>query len=295
MTGLDEHGQKVQQGAQREGIEPIERCNRIAEEFQSMLKQLDISNDDYVRTTEDRHKKVVAQLLQDLYDRGDIYQAEYQGFYSTRAEQFLQEKDKVDGEWPEIFGEVTQITEKNYFFKLGKYQNWLIDHLKANTGFIEPSHRQNQVLEFLKEPLNDLCISRPKERLSWGIPLPFDSEYVTYVWFDALVNYVSAAGFGSESFEKVWPADLHASSERIFWLPSCRLLADYAPGMQLGIAEANPCPWVVDGVWIQNVQEFGGNGGSPEFGRKIRSGCVSLFRDAGNDGGQRCRILLRTI
>ena len=103
-----------------------------------MLKQLDISNDDYIRTTEERHKKVVARLLQDLYDRGDIYQAEYQGFYSTRAEQFLQEKDKVDGEWPEIFGEVTQITEKNYFFKLGKYQDWLIDHLKANTGFIEP-------------------------------------------------------------------------------------------------------------------------------------------------------------
>ena len=245
VTGLDEHGQKVQQGAQSEGIEPIERCNRIAEEFQSMLKQLDISNDDYIRTTEDRHKKVVARLLQDLYDRGDIYQAEYQGFYSTRAEQFLQEKDKVDGEWPEIFGEVTQITEKNYFFKLGKYQDWLIDHLKDNTGFIEPSHRQNQVLEFLKEPLNDLCISRPKERLSWGIPLPFDSEYVTYVWFDALVNYVSAAGFGSESFEKVWPADLHVIGKDILAPPH----AVYWPIMLKACNLALPKQILAHGWW----------------------------------------------
>ena len=117
VTGLDEHGQKVQQGAETEGIEPIDRCDRIAGEFQSMLDLLEISNDDYIRTTQERHKKVVTHLLQDLFDRDEIYQAEYQGFYSTRAEQFLQEKDKVDGEWPEIFGEVTEITEKNYFFK----------------------------------------------------------------------------------------------------------------------------------------------------------------------------------
>ena len=144
VTGLDEHGQKVQQGAEKEGIEPQERCDRVAAEFTDMLSELNISHDDYIRTTEPRHKKVVSSLLQDLYDRGEIYMSEYRGFYSTRAEQFLQEKDKVDGDWPEIFGEVTEITEKNYFFKLGKYQDWLLEFLQENPGFILPNHRQNQ-------------------------------------------------------------------------------------------------------------------------------------------------------
>ena len=120
LTGLDEHGQKVQQGAKKEGIEPQERCDGIASEFNRMLSNLDISNDDYIRTTEERHKKVVRAILQELFEKGEIYKDQYKGFYSTRAEQFLQEKDKVDGEWPEIFGEVTEITETNYFFKLGK-------------------------------------------------------------------------------------------------------------------------------------------------------------------------------
>ena len=147
VTGLDEHGQKVQQGADAEGIEPQQRCDRIADEFKEVLIKLDISHDDYIRTTEDRHKMVVTELLQKLFDAGDIYQAEYEGFYSTRAEQFLQEKDKVDGEWPEIFGEVTRITEKNYFFKLSKYQDWLIDHINQTDGFIHPEFRKSQVLE----------------------------------------------------------------------------------------------------------------------------------------------------
>ena len=203
VTGLDEHGQKVQQGAEKEGVTPQERCDRIANEFLNLLQELNISNDDYIRTTEERHKKVVSHLLSDLFDRGEIYQAEYSGFYSMRAEQFLQEKDKVNGEWPEIYGEVTEITESNYFFKLSKYQDWLVKYLNDNEDFIVPRFRKNQVLEFLKEPLNDLCISRPKNRLNWGIQLPFDEEYVTYVWFDALVNYISAVGYGNETFENI--------------------------------------------------------------------------------------------
>lgn len=219
VTGLDEHGQKVQQGAEKEGVEPQVRCDLVAEEFLEMLQSLNISHDDYIRTTESRHKKVVSKLLLGLYERGEIYQAEYSGFYSMRAEQFLQEKDKVNGEWPEIFGEVSQITEKNYFFKLHKYQDWLVKFLEENPKFIIPSHRQSQVIEFLKEPLNDLCISRPIQRLSWGIPLPFDQEYVTYVWFDALVNYVTAAGYGEEDFSKIWPADLHIIGKDILAPP----------------------------------------------------------------------------
>ena len=228
LTGLDEHGQKVQQGAQKEGVQPQERCDRIASEFKQLLKSLNISNDDYVRTTETRHKNVVSHLLKDLYEREEIYLAEYSGFYSLRAEQFLQEKDKINGEWPEIYGEVSEITEKNYFFKLSKYQDWLLEYLHSNKDFILPSHRQNQVIEFLKEPLNDLCISRPKSRLSWGIPLPFDNEYVTYVWFDALVNYVTGAGFGTEKFDLHWPADLHVIGKDILAPSSCDILADYA-------------------------------------------------------------------
>ena len=181
LTGLDEHGQKVQQGARAEGMKPQERCDLIAEEFIKLLEKLLISNDDYIRTTQERHKRVVRTLLQKLYDRGEIYQAEYRGYYSSRAEQFLQEKDKVDGKWPEIFGEVVEVTESNYFFKLGQYQEWLIEFLSDNDYFIQPEYRRNQVLEFLKEPLNDLCISRPRERLEWGIPLPFDDHSVTYV------------------------------------------------------------------------------------------------------------------
>lgn len=252
VTGLDEHGQKVQQGAEREGISPQERCDGIALEFQYLLTQLNISNNDYIRTTEIRHKKVVTHLLQDLYERGEIYQAEYKGFYSTRAEQFLQEKDKIEGVWPSIYGEVTEITESNYFFKLGKYQEWLIKHLNENEDFIVPHFRKNQVLEFLKEPLNDLCISRPKERLSWGIPLPFDQSFVTYVWFDALVNYVSACGYGEEEFEKYWPADLHIIGKDILAPPH----AVYWPIMLKASNLALPKQILAHGWWMSSGEKM---------------------------------------
>lgn len=219
LTGLDEHGQKVQQGAKKEGIHPQNRCDRIADEFIALLARLKVTNDDYIRTSEIRHKKVVSKILQNLFNEGEIYQAQYSGFYSTRAEQFLQEKDKVGGKWPEIFGEVTEITETNYFFKLSKYQNWLINYIKENPEFIIPVNRQAQVLEFLKEPLNDLCISRPLNRLSWGIPLPFDSDFVTYVWFDALVNYISTVDYDGPEFNRFWPADLHVIGKDILTPP----------------------------------------------------------------------------
>ena len=154
-----------------------------------------------------------------------------------------------------LYSEVTEITEKNYFFKLGKYQDWLIEHIRTNPTFIAPDYRQNQVLEFLKEPLNDLCISRPKERLSWGIPLPFDANFVTYVWFDALVNYVTAAGFGHESeFERFWPADLHVIGKDIL-ASSRRLLANHAEGGKSILAQTNLGSWLVDEFGSQDVQK----------------------------------------
>src|SRR4051812_25848288 len=216
LTGTDEHGQKVQASARKQGVEPQAFADKVSAEFQAMLKRLNISNDDFIRTTEARHKKVVRDILQQLYDKGEIYKTEYRGFYSTRQEQFLQEKDRLpDGAWPEIFGEVTEIVEPNYFFRLRKYQDWLIEFLTKNEDFVFPRYRQKQVLEFLKEPLNDLCISRPRERLEWGIPLPFDESFVTYVWFDALINYYSAVA----DKPGVWPANFHVIGKDILVPP----------------------------------------------------------------------------
>ncbi len=228
LTGVDEHGQKVQARAKKRGIPPQQFVDEVSAEFRALLPKLNISNDDFIRTTEPRHKTVVRAILQQLFDKGEIYQAEYRGFYSTRQEQFLQEKDRLpDGTWPEIFGEVTEIVESNYFFKLQQYQPWLREFYEQNPNFIFPAFRQKQVLEFLKDPLNDLCISRPKERLEWGIPLPFDEGYVTYVWFDALLNYYAAVVDRPELWREVrhvigkdilvpphavyWPIMLHAA------------------------------------------------------------------------------------
>jgi methionyl-tRNA synthetase len=244
LTGTDEHGQKVQQTAKQRGIPPQQLCDEVSAEFRALCAKLDISNDDFIRTTEERHQRVVRAVLQQLFDQGEIYLGEYRGFYSTRQEQFLQEKDRLpDGAWPEIFGEVTEIVESNYFFKLRHYQDWLIDFLTKHEDFVFPRYRQKQVLEFLKEPLNDLCISRPRERLEWGIPLPFDENYVTYVWFDALINYYSAVA----DQPGVWPATLHVIGKDILVPPH----AVYWPIMLHAAGLPPPKGLLVHGWWTQ--------------------------------------------
>ncbi|MDR3228566.1 MAG: class I tRNA ligase family protein [Puniceicoccales bacterium] len=241
LTGLDEHGQKVQQNALARGIPPQQACDETAALFLQLLRDLGISNDDYLRTTQPRHKNIVQQLLQQLFDAGLIYKAEYTGFYSVRQEQFVLEKDKLeDGSWPEIFGDVTPVTESNYFFRLSRYQPWLVEYLNTHPDFIFPKFRQKQVLEFLKEPINDLCISRPKERLTWGIELPFDPAFVTYVWFDALVNYYSAVA--EKGF---WPADAHVIGKDILVPPH----AVYWPCMLNALGLALPRQLIVHGWW----------------------------------------------
>jgi len=213
--------------------------------FVQMCEKLNISNDDFIRTTEERHKEVVRTILQDLFDRGEIYKDRYKGFYSVRQEQFVLEKEREeDGSWPEIYGEVVELEEENYFFRLSAYQEWLIQYLKEN-AFIVPAFRQKQVLEFLKEPVNDLCISRPKTRLSWGIELPFDDEYVTYVWFDALINYISGVGYGEERFAENWPADFHVIGKDIL-VPSHSV---YWPAMLKAIGIEPPKALLVHGWW----------------------------------------------
>lgn len=216
LTGTDEHGQKVQQSAQKVGVDPQAYVDEIAEKFEALLPVLNISNTDFVRTTQPRHKKIVQQILQEVYDKGLIYKSATKGFYSVRQEQFLMEKDRQeDGSFGPEWGEVVEMAEENYYFRQSQFQDWLIDYIKANPDFIQPAFRQAQVLEFLKEPLNDMCISRPKSRLSWGIELPFDTEYVTFVWFDALINYISVVGYGTDEFAKNWPANYHVIGKDI--------------------------------------------------------------------------------
>jgi methionyl-tRNA synthetase len=259
LTGLDEHGQKVEQTARERGVTPQALCDTVAGEFIEMCSLLHISYDDYIRTTQSHHKAIVREILQQLFDQGDIYKAEYSGFYSTRAERFLQEKDKVDGVWPEIeFGQVTAITETNYFFKLNPHKQWLIDYISQHEDFIFPKFRAKQVLEFLREEINDLCISRPKNRLSWGIELPFDAEYVTYVWFDALINYISAVGYGTEQFSEFWPVDYHVIGKDIL-VPAHAI---YWPIMLHALDVPMPKTLLAHGWWLCSGEKMSKSAGN---------------------------------
>jgi methionyl-tRNA synthetase len=211
LTGVDEHGQKVQQSAEKEGIDPQRYCDSMVVHFQTAWRRLEIKYDFFIRTTYDFHKKVVQASLQELHDKNEIYEDEYGGFYCVGCERFYTKKELIDGKCPQHLKKPEYIKEKNYFFKMSKYQDWLIEYITTHPEFIRPRSRKNEVLGFLKNPLGDLCISRPKSRLQWGIELPFDKDYVTYVWFDALLNYVTAVGYkqDEERFNEWWPAHCH--------------------------------------------------------------------------------------
>ena len=233
LTGLDEHGQKVQQAALKEGKSPQAYCDELAADWKAFAATLNLTNDDFVRTTEARHRATVQAILTKLNAAGHFYQAEYRGFYSQREETFLTEKDRQpDGNFDPSYGEVVELVEHNYYFKLKDHQHWLIDYIEAHPEFIQPDYRRNEVLGFLKNnTLEDLCITRPASRLNWGIPLPFDPGYVTYVWFDALVNYISVpASLGDPIVcaalpelkletqnvkRELWPADVHVLGKDI--------------------------------------------------------------------------------
>jgi len=207
LTGTDEHGDNIAQTAAKAGVTPQAYADEISEAFRDTWRRLGITNDDFIRTTEPRHKVVVQAILQKLYDAGEIYFGEYGGWYCYGCERFYTEKEIVDGKCPDHQRPLSFIKEKNYFFKMSKYQDWLIKHLEDHPSFIQPERYRNEVLGFLREPLQDLSISRPKTRLQWGIPLPFDDQYVTYVWFDALINYVSALGYPDGAlYKELWAA-----------------------------------------------------------------------------------------
>lgn len=251
LTGLDEHGQKVQQAAAKAGIEPQAYCDRLAPQFEALWKRLNVTNDAFIRTTEPPHKEIVQRYLQELFHKQLIYQDSYTGWYCTFDERFWTEKDVADGLCPDCKRPVERLSERNYFFKMGQYQDRLIEYIKTHPNFIRPETRRNEVLGFLEtQKLGDLSISRPKSRLSWGIELPFDRDYVTYVWFDALVNYLSALEYkrSSPSVERYWPASVHLvgkdilTTHAVYW--STMLMALGLPLPEMIFAHGW---WTVDG------------------------------------------------
>lgn len=252
LTGLDEHGQKVQQAAAKAGIDPQVHCDKLAPKFETLWKKLNVSNNAFIRTTDPEHKSIVQQYLQRLYDKKLIYKDAYTGWYCTFDERFWTEKDVESGLCPDCKRPVEQLSEHNYFFKMGQYQDRLIEHIKTHPHFIRPESRCNEVLGFLQnQKLGDLSISRPKSRLSWGIELPFDNNYVTYVWFDALVNYISALEYlprEKPAGDRFWPANMHLvgkdilTTHAVYW--STMLMALNLPLPETIFAHGW---WTVDG------------------------------------------------
>ncbi|WP_462324413.1 methionine--tRNA ligase [Desulfoplanes sp.] len=216
LTGTDEHGDKIVQAAEKNGQSPQEYTDHISGLFRDLWPKLNISNDYFVRTTDPRHKKIVQEVLQKVYDNGDIYFHEYGGHYCYGCERFYTEKELVDGLCPDHQTKPTYIKEKNYFFRMAKYFDRLREHIQTHPGFIQPERYRNEVLAMLNEDLGDLCISRPKSRLTWGIELPFDEQFVTYVWFDALLNYISSLDYpDGEGFATFWPGAHHLVAKDI--------------------------------------------------------------------------------
>lgn len=216
LTGSDEHGQKIEQKAEAEGVTPLEYTTRIVSMFKQLWKELNISSDDFIRTTEERHKKVVQALFQRAYDKGDIYLGKYEGWYCIPDETFWPENKLTEEHvCPDCGRPLQRVSEEAYFFKMSKYADRWLKFIEENPGFIQPENRRNEMIQFVKSGLDDLCVSRTS--FTWGIPVPFDPKHVVYVWFDALVNYLTAAGImdDKEKFEKFWPADVHLVGKEI--------------------------------------------------------------------------------
>lgn len=211
LTGTDEHGTKIEKIARDQGLSPMDFADSIVPHFKDLWKRLGIEYDYFIRTTDADHKAAVQEILKDLEKRGEIYKAGYKGWYCTPCESFWTELQLAEGKCPDCKREVQELLEENYFFKLSAYQTWLIQYIQDHPDFIRPEMRRNEILGFLKEPLEDLCITRPRSRLAWGIDYPTSKDHVVYVWFDALINYVSAAGLplDRKKFDSLWPADLH--------------------------------------------------------------------------------------
>ncbi len=257
LTGTDEHGQKIQEEAEKRGIEPLQLCDQMAERFRDAWDRLDISYDRFIRTTEAEHKAVVRDVLTRLHQRGHIYAGEYSGWYSVSQERYFTDKEIGPDRVDPIAGKPVQwVEEKNWFFRMSAFQDDLVRHIEANPDWIVPETRRNEILGFLQKPLGDLSISRPRSRVSWGIPLPFDEDHVTYVWVDALLNYFTASGAVtggagpdqpgfSDPTGSWWPADLHLIGKDILTTH-----AVYWPTLLMGAGIPLPRRILAHGWWV---------------------------------------------
>ena len=263
QIGTDEHGDKIVHAAADAEVSMQEYVDTISAMFRAAWPPLSIVPDTFIRTTDQQHMATVQDILQQVYDKGDIYFSEYTGLYCKGCEQFLTEKELMDGKCPDHLTEPEKISEQNYFFRMSKYQEWLIDHITSHPEFITPERYRNEVLSFLKEPLEDLCISRPTTRLTWGIPLPFDNRFVTYVWFDALINYLSGLDYPEGSdFTRYWPAAEHVIAKDIL-----KPHAIYWPTMLKAMGVAPYKRLHVHGYWNMNDTKM-----SKSLGNVVRPG-----------------------
>ncbi len=250
MTGTDEHGEKIEKATLQRGFKTGEEkrfVDEIVPVFKDLWQRLGIQYDYFIRTTDDYHIKAVQAVLDKLYKAGKIYKKIYKGWFCTPCETFWSEAQSDDGLCPDCKRRLEKLDEENYFFKISEYQQWLIDHINSNAGFIKPDFRRNEVLGFLREPLQDLCISRSRARMSWGIEVPFDKNFVTYVWFDALINYISGIGYPGDTtrLNKYWPADFHIIGKDIL-----RHHAVYWPIMLHALGLIPPKTIFAHGWWI---------------------------------------------
>jgi len=250
MTGTDEHGEKIEKATLARGFKESEEkkfVDEVVPIFKDLWEKLDIKYDYFIRTTDEDHIKSVQAVLDKLYKEGRIYKKIYKGWFCTPCETFWSEAQSDDGLCPDCKRRLEKLDEENYFFKMSEYQNWLIDYINLKPDFIKPDFRKNEVLGFLKEPLMDLCISRSKGRMSWGIEMPFDKNFVTYVWFDALINYISGIGYPHDMarFKKYWPADFHVIGKDIL-----RHHAVYWPIMLHALGIEPPKTIFAHGWWV---------------------------------------------
>jgi len=252
LTGTDEHGQKVEKAAQAKGETPLELADRVMKRFQALWEKLNISNTDFIRTSQERHKKGVRQLFEKIQATGDIYLGEYEDWYCTPCETFWTETQLMDGCCPDCGRPTEKLKESSYFFRMSKYQEELIRHIEANPDFIQPRSRRNEILNFVREGLRDLSISRTS--FSWGIPVPGDEKHVIYVWFDALTNYITALGYPDDAegnFSRFWPADVHVIGKDIL-----RFHTVYWPTFLLAAGIPLPKKVFAHGWWTVEGQKM---------------------------------------
>ncbi len=252
LTGTDEHGQKVEKAAIAAGETPLELADRVVKRFQALWEKLNISNTDFIRTTQERHKKGVSELFRRIEAKGDIFLGEYEDWYCTPCETFWTETQLINGACPDCGRPTEKLKEESYFFRMSKYQQALLDHIEANPNFIQPRGRRNEIISFLKEGLRDLSISRTT--FSWGIPVPGNDRHVIYVWFDALTNYITALGFPDDAegnFAKFWPADAHVIGKDIL-----RFHTVYWPTFLLAAGLPLPKKVFAHGWWTVEGQKM---------------------------------------